>query len=235
MGREARRVPLDFDWPLKKVWAGYLLPEELHEETCGVCGGDGSTNAFKWLQTVAYILSGLTDDAREEDRGRPMHPWLVSLKEISYNSGAGRPGPQFAEFFDGLTRNKVDGDRMFGRDVYGTVSALRKAAGLPKKWGWCPACKGHGSAEKYEGQRVEAEAWERSDPPAGEGWQMWETTSEGSPMSPVFPTADELATWLAETRASLFGSTTATKDRWLAIITGEDFAHVEIAPGVVIM
>lgn len=35
------------------------------------------------------------------------------------------------------------------------------------------------------------------DPPAGDGWQLWETTTEGSPISPVFPTAEDLATWMA--------------------------------------
>ena len=64
---------------------------------------------------------------------------------------------------------------------------------------------------------------------------MWETTSEGSPMSPVFATSEELAAWLADTGASIFGSATADKAQWLKIITGEDFAHVTIAPGVVVM
>jgi len=236
MGREARRVPLDFDWPLKKVWGGYLLPDRLHEETCPECGGSGSTDALKWVQTVAYLLSALADDTNKEQRGRPMHPWLQPLKEISFNASAGRPGPQFVEFFDGLTSSKVGGgDRIFGRDTYRTAFALIEAAGLPEEWGWCPGCAGLGSIEKYDGQRAEAESWESVDPPSGEGWQMWETTSEGSPMSPVFATADELATWLAQTGASMFGETTATKERWLAIITGTDFAHVQIAPGVVIM
>ena len=49
---------------------------------------------------------------------------------------------------------------------------------------------------------------------------MWETTSEGSPMSPVFATPEELADWLSETGASLFGGTTAQRDQWLKIITG---------------
>lgn len=30
------------------------------------------------------------------------------------------------------------------------------------------------------------------DPPSGEGYQMWETTSEGSPITPVFEDPDEL-------------------------------------------
>jgi hypothetical protein len=32
----------------------------------------------------------------------------------------------------------------------------------------------------------------RFDPPAGDGWQIWETVSEGSPNSPVFATKEEL-------------------------------------------
>lgn len=56
------------------------------------------------------------------------------------------------------------------------------------------------------------------EPPTGEGWQMWETTSEGSPMSPVFKTPEELAHWLADTNASAFGSLTATYEQWLSMI-----------------
>jgi hypothetical protein len=51
------------------------------------------------------------------------------------------------------------------------------------------------------------------------GWQMWETTSEGSPMSPVFKTPEELARWLADTGASAFAGMTATYDEWLGTIT----------------
>jgi hypothetical protein len=62
----------------------------------------------------------------------------------------------------------------------------------------CPTCKGHGSVETYEGQRAEAEAWEPTGPPEGEGWQLWETVSEGSPVTPVFASADALARHLVE-------------------------------------
>lgn len=27
MGRELKRVPLDFDWPLNERWKGYVSPE----------------------------------------------------------------------------------------------------------------------------------------------------------------------------------------------------------------
>lgn len=56
----------------------------------------------------------------------------------------------------------------------------------------CSACQGHGSVEAYPGQRAEAEEWEPTEPPAGEGWQLWETVSEGSPVTPVFETAEGL-------------------------------------------
>lgn len=59
----------------------------------------------------------------------------------------------------------------------------------------CALCNGHGSHEAYPGQRKDAENWERTDPPTGEGWQAWESVSEGSPISPVFATAEELAAW----------------------------------------
>lgn len=60
----------------------------------------------------------------------------------------------------------------------------------------CAVCNGDGSTERYAGQKAAAEAWEATPPPVGDGWQMWETTSEGSPVSPVFATAEELAQWL---------------------------------------
>ena len=37
----------------------------------------------------------------------------------------------------------------------------------------------------------------RIEPPTGDGYQCWETTSEGSPISPVFKTFVELCNWLA--------------------------------------
>lgn len=75
---------------------------------------------------------------------------------------------------------------------YIVIKARCEALGIPVL---CHLCGGDGSFEVYAGQREEGEAWERTEPPTGEGWQAWETTSEGSPISPVFRTAEELATW----------------------------------------
>ena len=50
------------------------------------------------------------------------------------------------------------------------------------------------------------------------GWQMWETVSEGSPISPVCDTPEDLARWLADNNASSFGPMTATYEQWLTMI-----------------
>ncbi len=49
-------------------------------------------------------------------------------------------------------------------------------------------------------------------------FQMYEDTSEGTPISPVMATPEELARWLADNGASAFGNMTATYDQWLATI-----------------
>lgn len=223
MGRDVRRVPLDFDWPQGETWQGYLRPDSLHGEKCPDCK-NGATDALEWVTKVAYIIGGLADDIRDQERGRPMHPYLVPLREISYGYGIDRPSEDFVEFATGLAPDADGG--FLGFDPHRMQSALIKAAGLPDKWGWCPTCEGEASLESYPGQRDEADAWEPTDPPAGEGWQMWETTSEGSPMSPVFATPEELARWLADTGASVFGSNTLDYAGWMRQITGEDFGYV---------
>lgn len=233
MGREVKRVPMDFDWPQGQTWEGYLSPDRLRESKCPDCE-NGLSPDGELIQGIAYMLVGLADDVRAQQHGRQMHPYLSPIHEIAYVRGRPRPTPRFEEFVKGLLPEDR-GPSLGGRQPYEMARRLIELAGLDDKWDYCPTCAGYGSVEKYPGQRAEAEAWEPTEPPEGEGWQMWETTSEGSPMSPVFATAEALAAWLAETGASTFGSHTATREQWFKILTGEDFAHVQIAPGVIIM
>lgn len=48
--------------------------------------------------------------------------------------------------------------------------------------------------------------------------QMYEDTSEGTPISPVFDNAEDLARWLADNNSNSFGSSTATYEQWLHTI-----------------
>lgn len=44
---------------------------------------------------------------------------------------------------------------------------------------------------------------------------MYETCTEGTPISPAFKTPEELARWLSDNKSSSFGLMTATYDQWL--------------------
>lgn len=41
MGREVKRVALNFDWPVNKVWEGYKNPHLKDRHTCHNCDGSG--------------------------------------------------------------------------------------------------------------------------------------------------------------------------------------------------
>lgn len=273
MGREVRRVPLDFDWPLQETWDGYLLPKRLHEKDCEACESGYSPEAERlknrWYGYVPFdpAETGSTPFTVQTPEVRAFAERNVHGSPEYYGVGEAvivREAQRLVDMWNGqwshhLHQRDVDvlvaEDRLrefrgrnptaaevnawslggFGHDSLNqwiVVRAECERLGLPEV---CSACEGHGSVERWSGQRAEAEAWAAVEPPTGDGWQMWETTSEGSPMSPVFGTAEELASWLADTDASMFGSTGASRERWLSIITGDDFAHVQIAPGVVIM
>lgn len=49
---------------------------------------------------------------------------------------------------------------------------------------------------------------------------MYETTSEGIPISPAFETPEELAKWLVDNEASAFGTTKGTYEGWLRVANG---------------
>ena len=49
-------------------------------------------------------------------------------------------------------------------------------------------------------------------------FQMYETVSEGTPISPAMPTKEALAEWLADNGANAGAGDTATYDEWLACI-----------------
>lgn len=55
------------------------------------------------------------------------------------------------------------------------------------------------------------------DPPKGPGFQLWETTTEGSPISPVFDTAEKLAEWCTD-NATIFADQRMCKADWLQMI-----------------
>lgn len=97
-----------------------------------------------------------------------------------------------------------------------------------QKGSWKPKSNAALECESYDdwnGSRPKAEDYM---PTFAEGtathYMMYETCSEGSPISPAFATPEELARWLADTGASSFGDCTASYDEWLHMITGDGWA-----------
>ena len=72
-------------------------------------------------------------------------------------------------------------------------------------------------------------------------WQMYETCSEGTPISPVMESPEKLGEWLVANSASTFGTrgmNTASLETWMGIIlegdepflmwTSDEGLHVEV-------
>lgn len=51
-------------------------------------------------------------------------------------------------------------------------------------------------------------------------YMMYESTSEGTPISPPFETPERLAKWLADNKASSFADFTASYEEWLRVVRG---------------
>jgi hypothetical protein len=201
MSRNLKRVPLDFAWPIDKVWDGYINPHGA--KNCASCQGRGATAGGQWLEAIVQLLM----IAGEDSRRRRLHPYLSSLMN---RPDVFMPSSDLGELTVGLAGRDVG---PFGHDAIDRWTAQKKivkAAGLPKDWGVCQYCDGHGSDPDAA---KAAKDWTRTEPPAGDGYQLWEDCSEGSPVSPVFPTLDDLCAW-AEGHATTFGSQRATAAEW---------------------
>lgn len=65
------------------------------------------------------------------------------------------------------------------------------------------------------------------------GWQMYEDTSDGTPISPVMESPEALARWLDDNNASAFGDMTATYAGWLQMIYRGWAPSMVMANGVI--
>lgn len=197
---------MDFDAPLNELWHGYVSPDwrPCPSDDCD----NGSTVAAAWVEKIVWQLLILA--SADEANGQALHPWLKSVPLRPEKL----PKPEaIRELTGGLSREYR---APFGHDACDRWSAMKavvRAAGLdPDAWCTCQTCKGHAM---HPADIVPSEAWECTEPPEGDGWQMWETTTEGSPQTPVFATAGELAEHCAE-HCTVFADMRWTAEQWLA-------------------
>jgi hypothetical protein len=224
MGRILKRVPLDFNWPINQIWKGYWNPYSGMK--CKSCDGSGySSEAKKYLDDW-YALNNANYQELPNGRRYNANAHYNHLTQLEVDALLAK------NRLRDLTRDghipTVEEVNEWSKNVtlcHGHDSinqwicceAVMKSRGVDTK---CPIC--HGSGDLWFSEEIEkkADEWyekERYDPPEGEGWQLWETTSEGSPITPVFKTAEELAEYCAKT-CTVFADFMHSKEEWL-----EDF------------
>ena len=308
MSSELKRVALDFDWPLNKVWSGYLNDVEDTSVECDLCEGSGlspfaqslkdkweghapfhpkETGSTPFTPTdegmVEYVTRKINFDEETLEYYRKAHEsfsaglrhlffdeyrssvmqfeakWGVKLdREVideidpvvlteairlcnMYNSrfshhlddadveallADGRlkdlthdfaPGQGWTEKSPKVTPSaravnlwSLSGFGHDGMNQHVVLRARCERAGEPMM---CSRCDGDGEIQSEE-NRALRDAWEPTEPPAGEGYQLWETISDGAPISPVFETPEALAQWLHENlkRKGL------TESEWLSVL-----------------
>lgn len=206
MSREIKRVPLDFDWPIGRVWDGYICEYDSHK--CPACRA-GWSGAYWAISEHVNRLMWDTDNLRKYPEYAKLTEWLC-----------GRSG----------LRSGLGHDSM---DAWAAVDKLATLANLPDDWERCPVCNGSGLAPGY---KELADAWEKTEPPEGDGWQVWETVSDGSPVSPVFATSEELVAWLMAQGTSETAARNFIESKWCPsalVVDGRWYEGIEscAAPG----
>lgn len=244
MGREVKRVRSDFDWPLEQTWVGYLNPYSEHRKSCAACGGTGLNPPTRQISEDWYDHDGhgtRWDYTRNRD-GRAVgvvgdcRRWCDKLTqdEVDALVEAGRlrewrGGDNGGWVTVPRTAEEVNaangpGAGIGGHDAINQWIAVKARATRLGVYGHCDDCNGKGARWESRAWRHLAKKWRKTEPPKGDGWQMWETTSEGSPISPVCESPEALARWLADNNASAFGSQGATYEEWLGMIRGPGWA-----------
>lgn len=285
MGREVKRVPVDFDHPLDKVWPGYLFTaeeeERFREDDCPECE-NGYSPLGKYLHDLWY---GMVPFRPEDNGSTPLTAYDRSVYEFAkrnveqaprFYGGTNedvilREARRLAQLWNGmwchhLNQDDVDalveGDRLmdfthrfdrtiaegsrwvrrdpmpivtpqevnewslrgFGHDSTNAMVVIDARCEREGQPSTCQTCHGYASLERYPGQRDEADAWRPTEPPTGEGWQLWETVSEGSPISPVFDSAEGLARWMASPAYTWGAARPMAYSAALAFVAGSGWA-----------
>lgn len=279
MGRELKRVPLDFDWPVGETWRGYLNPYHVATK-CEACDGKGNSPEAQRLYDLWYGHLPFKPQDRDSTpflpTDEPVRAFAKRNVEHSpsfYGSGEEaieREARRLCAHWNGAWCHHLNAD-----DVAALIEADRlwdftRTWSAEKKWqpkvpaciptprevniwsivrfghdsinSWacvkaeckrlgvshlCAACDGEAELWPSKAAKALYDDWKAVEPPKGDGYQIWETVSEGSAISPVFATPEELARHMVTTR---WGADDGTPyETWLAFIKGPGWAPSMIA------
>lgn len=254
MGRELKRVPLDFDWPIDMLWKGYVSP--YNSQKCKSCDGLGLNPETKAISDAWYSFDKEEWVYTSPDRRYNNLAWSNHITEIEvlalakagrlnefikpktfYNEKTG-----FWEVYSEEAGMFIDSDppllptheqvnhwnrHGFGHDSLNKAICVRARAQHLGVYGHCKHCEGEGAIYHTEEIRKLADEWQGYDPPTGDGFQLWNTTTKGHPMTPVFETLDGLCDHLVENGISSFASHCPSKEDWLRMLSENFVRHEE--------
>jgi len=265
MGREIKRVPVDFDWPLNKVWRGFLNPHNVSVQ-CPDCkigySREGQLYQDQWYGNAPFDpkSTGSTPFSPDNEfivkdvRRKISYPgskefYMRGMK--SEDEAVRCECERMCEIYNSswshhLSQDDVDAlvkaDRLhrmptanptaaevnlhylfgMGHDsinCWVCVKARCERDGVPST---CQTCNGESHLWPSQEAREIYDAWEQEEPPTGDAYQIWETVSEGSPISPPYTDPSILAAWMVATDDSVTKGTTF--EQWVRFITGEKSA-----------
>lgn len=188
MGRELKRVPLNFEWEINKLWSGYINPHKVHE--CQECKGNGNSKEYEKLNDEWYSF----ENAEYKPTPQEVNEWNIK----------------------GMGHDSIN--------AWICIKARLKREG---KTHLCSKCKGSGENWQHPKAKSNYKNWKSYEPPTGEGFQLWTTTNEGSPMTPVFESLEKLCEYCEKEKVSVFGYKTATKEEWMKMLDDDFVYHKE--------
>lgn len=202
-----RRVPLDFDWPLQQVWHGFVRPQDLQLPACSDCCYDGRNSTGMSAAANAISETFYAHEAPESLRSQIAWFDKITQHEVDMLLRMGRlltwaADPETGEKgWQPLPRTATEVNASQHTYIHGTHDAINRWHLVTYRCKRlridmnCPTCHGQTHLATEE-QKKAHKAWKSFDPPTGEGWQVWDDISEGSPISRVFGTREALVDWL---------------------------------------
>lgn len=265
MGRKLMRVPMDFAWPLKQVWGGYLNPFYSQSIECPRCDGSGYAPDAKRFSDQWYGNAPFDPGAYGATPLTVDHPSIRALAERNvtrepgyYSTSPGAADREARRLWDFMRKQwshhliQVDVDALLKEGRLADFTRAGKTPTADEVNAWSIGGFGHDAINQWvcvkdrckregvpvscgcrdgkmwpsEKVRRQCERWKQTEPPAGDGFQLWETTSEGSPTSPVFATMQELCDWCAD-NATTFASFKASAIEWRRMLDADFVVHKE--------
>lgn len=236
MGRALKKVALDLKWPTGQIWKGYLNP--FNSQKCKSCDQTGLNLATKDISDTWYSFDEqewLYDSNNKRYNNLAWSNHLTQL-EVDALVDAGRL-VDFTHDFVGNDKGWVEKNPAYrpnaedvnlwsrkgmGHDAINKSICVKARAESLGVYGVCEHCQGDGEIWQSEEIKKMNENWENFGPPEGEGFQLWSTTTEGHPMTPVFATLEALCEYCETNRVPVFAADTLSAAEWLKSLGGGD-------------